>query len=218
MKPKNIVVLGTTLLMLSIVVMGCGQSDRTDQPQVVEAEPQSTESDEAEAEPQVTDAEPPAAEPSEAESETPDPVTKSEEIDEFRIEWTVVGDTLEFAVSAPTTGWVAVGFEPVRMMQGANIIIGYVQDGSAVVTDQVGTSTITHDLDTRNGGNDDLIEFSGTETDGRTEIRFRMPLDSGDEADQPLVPGNEHTIILAYGNRDDLQSYHVDRTIARIIL
>lgn len=162
--------------------------------------------------------EPTAEEDAAAKSTQNEAEVRTETVDDFELQWSIEDGNLTFAVSAPTEGWVAVGFEPERMMMGANIIIGYVADGEAVVSDQTGTATTAHGPDTANGGSDDLLDFGGTESDGRTEIRFTIPLDSGDDTDKPLSPGTEHTIILAYGDRDDLESYHVLRTTARITL
>lgn len=159
-----------------------------------------------------------AADPSSEADSANVSASKSSTIGDFELEWYVDGDSVAFAVSAPTTGWVAVGFEPDRMMMGANLIIGYVADNVAQVTDQWGTSTVTHGLDIENGGTDDLSNIGGNESDGRTRIEFTIPLDSGDSTDKPLSVGQELSIILAYGNRDDLQSYHVHRTSARITL
>ena len=127
--------------------------------------------------------------------------------------WRVVGDELEVRVSAPTTGWVAVGFDPSRMMKDANILIGYVEAGSAVVTDQFGITATGHRRDVELDGSDDVTVIGGTEAGGESELHFSIPLDSGDERDRTLVPGEEYRVILAYGEdgADDVESYHQNR-------
>ena len=54
--------------------------------------------------------------------------------------WKIIGDRLHVTILAPTKGWVAVGFNPKQMMQGADIIIGYVKDGAALLEDHYGTT------------------------------------------------------------------------------
>lgn len=59
------------------------------------------------------------------------------------------GDQPEVILSAPTEGWVAVAFNPTEMMQGANFIIGYVQDGQVYIRNDYGNwhterKTISH--------------------------------------------------------------------------
>lgn len=136
------------------------------------------------------------------------------------LRWRVVGENLEVSISYATTGWVAVGFDPTRMMRDANIIIGYVADGEAVITDQYGNSTITHRPDEDLGGTYDLTNTSGTEEDGVTTLSFVMPLDSGDEYDRPLEPGETYTVILAHGadGVDDVETYHQGRGSMEITL
>jgi len=77
-----------------------------------------------------------------------------------------------------------------------------------------------HRPDSELGGGDDVEVLSGEETDGATTIRFRIPLDSGDEYDQPLAAGEEMRVILAYGEdgADDTKAYHADRSGVDITL
>jgi hypothetical protein len=138
----------------------------------------------------------------------------------MQLQWKVDGDSLNVIVSAPTTGWVSVGFNPSRMMKDANIITGYVKDGQAFVRDDFGTKATGHAADESIGGRDDISEASGSEANGSTQIRFTIPLDSGDSKDQVLEAGQEYKVILAYGKNgaDDYSSYHAKRGSARIKL
>lgn len=124
------------------------------------------------------------------------------------LNWTVEGDSATFTLEAPTTGWVAVGFNPTRMMQDANLIIGYVKDGEAAIRDDFGNYFTSHNADRNMGGSDDIADFHGSESEGTTSLTFTIPLDSGDEYDQPLTPGEDVDLILAYGNSDDFHTIH----------
>lgn len=131
----------------------------------------------------------------------------------FVFEWEVVGSDLNVQISAPTTGWVAIGFNPTRAMQDADMKFGFVTDAGVEVADHIGTSPITHDFDTAQGGRRDLSNVSGVEVDGRTTLSFTMPLDSGDPTDSVLTPGAQQTIIFAWGGdgADDYTARHVER-------
>ncbi len=126
----------------------------------------------------------------------------------------VVGESLDVEVEAPTTGWVAVGFDPERGMQGANLVIGYVTGNVATVEDHYGNAMTAHSSDESLGGSRNLSNVTGTEADGATSIGFRMPLNSGDEYDKALERGTEYSVLLAYGpnNADDVTTYHQFRT------
>ena len=52
--------------------------------------------------------------------------------------WTTNGKQLDVKLSAATTGWVAIGFNPTDRMRGANFILGYVKDGKVSLTDDFG--------------------------------------------------------------------------------
>jgi hypothetical protein len=125
------------------------------------------------------------------------------------ISWSNDAETLRMALDAPAEGYVTVGFDPVDRKVGANYIIGYVKDGEAVVRDHVGTRGNLHEWDVDVGGEDNLLEYAGTETDGRTVLEFIIPLDSGDPKDRPLVPGESYVLQIAYQNRrDDFIAWH----------
>jgi len=132
--------------------------------------------------------------------------------------WRVEGGNLSCIVSAPTDGWVSVGFDPTKMMKDANIIIGYVEDGVVHVEDHFGTANKRHRADTDIDGTRDILDQTGKETGDITEIAFTIPLNSGDEKDRILVPGKKYNVILAYGSRDNYKSKHREKAIVEIEL
>ncbi len=129
------------------------------------------------------------------------------------VQWKVDGDAISVQMSAATTGWIAVGFDPSRQMADADIIIGYVADGEVFLRDDFGIGKVRHGADVDNGGTDDLSNIEGTEIGGVTSISFTIPLDSGDALDKPLVPGSTYKVIVAYGpdGTDDFGTYHGSR-------
>jgi DOMON domain len=148
-----------------------------------------------------------------------DEYERSQTISTVEVSWTIDGDNLRMALSAPCTGYISVGFDPENRKEGGNYIIGYVADGEAVVRDHVGTRGNLHDADTDLGGTDNILAFAGTEIDGQTTLEFIIPLDSGDDFDRPLVPGNKHVILVAFQNtRDDLISIHSRHGVAQVDL
>ena len=132
-------------------------------------------------------------------------------VDGFTLRWaTLEGGNLGVELTGPTTGWVAVGFDPEMMMQGANLIIGYLESGTPSLRDDWGVATTSHASDVDLGGSDDVTVDGGSESGGETTIEFTIPLDSGDEYDKPLSPGNTYPVILARGpdGADDFTTYH----------
>ncbi len=133
--------------------------------------------------------------------------------------WANDADILRVALVSPGTGYVAVGFDPDRGMDGANFILGAVTDGATVSRDDVGTSAFTHAADTSRGGTDDLVAARAAEREGSTTFEFAIPLDSGDPQDRPLSPGATYTVLLSYQSASDrFETKHTQRGSAEITL
>lgn len=126
----------------------------------------------------------------------------------MNISWEIVNSDVIFNISAPTLGWVAIGFEPTKMMKDADLIIGYVSEGEVFVQDHFAHKQTGHKSDISLGGKDNVKTISGEEADGRTTITFSIPLSSGDKYDKVLEVGKQYTIIFAYGKKDNFKSIH----------
>ena len=130
----------------------------------------------------------------------------------------VEGKNLKVKIFAPTSGWIAVGFDPTSMMKGGNFIIGYAEGDHAVLQDQFGVSSFRHKPDVELGGKDDILEKSAIILASGTELRFTIPLDSGDPYDKKLEAGKTYPIILAYGKTTDLAKRHAKKYSADLKL
>jgi hypothetical protein len=127
--------------------------------------------------------------------------------------WKVNGSDLDCSVKGATTGWIAVGFNGAAVMNGANIIIGYVDAKGVVIEDQLGRN---------HGHSRDAVQNVknpfGEEIRGQTELRFTIPLDSGDNQDFKLEPGRPVFVIMAMGRKDKLTGIHWKKVTVRIDL
>ena len=132
--------------------------------------------------------------------------------------WTVLGDQIYLALHSPGRGWVALALSPEGpMMQGGDIIIGYVSDDKLYIQDNYADGPASHKADLELGGSDDLLEAAGFEDDGGTVIEFRRKLDTGDRYDHAITTG-EMAIQLAYSDRDDSAAYHAERATVTLRL
>ncbi len=225
-----LVILG---LVVTLLLFGCGHEESVAvTEEVANAAAAAPNTDVAASEPEA--AEPPdaadAMEPAEAAPvESPyasvdGRIETGEYAHEIRlggmdVHWSNDAELLWIGLSAPGTGYVSIGFDPVDRKVGANYIIGYVADGETIVRDHVGTRGNLHAADTEVGGTDDLLAAAGSETDGRTVLEFVIPLDSGDPQDRPLVPGETYVIQTAYqSERDDFISWHSRHGIGEFTL
>lgn len=138
--------------------------------------------------------------------------------DEMDIRWKVAGDKVDFEITADTTGWVAIGFNPSRVMKDADYVFGFVKDGKATVSDHFGDGTFSHADDESLGGENNILDYSGSESGGKTTLKFTIPIDSGDEYDSVLTPGETHTVLFAHGpdGADNFEKKHSFRGKAEV--
>jgi hypothetical protein len=122
----------------------------------------------------------------------------------------VDGPNLVAKVSYPTAGWVGVGFNPVKMMMGANFILGTIVEGKAVVSDEFGDSKYSHVPDSTQGGKNDIIGGDVVMDKALMTMSFTIPLSSGDTKDAVLEKGKKITVLFAAGKKPGLKSKHSD--------
>lgn len=130
-------------------------------------------------------------------------------VDKMTFDWSIEGEKITIKLSAPTKGWVGIGFHPKEQMKDANIIIGFVKDGKAEIEDDFGNQPTIHTADTRREGKDDVTVIGGSETGDTTTLEFSIPLRSDDPNDGVIEPNGDTVMILAYGpDRDSIKLKH----------
>lgn len=138
----------------------------------------------------------------------------------WSVSWEFVADTIEFTMIAPTTGWIAIGFNPSRMMKDASYVLSYVDEGKVFIREDFGTGNTSHRSDLSLGGSEMVKALSFKEEPNKTTITFSLPLDSKDAYDTVFVQGKTYTMLSAYGrnNAKNFTSIHRKRASAKVIL
>jgi hypothetical protein len=117
--------------------------------------------------------------------------------------WRNDGEEFQMAMAADVTGWVAIGFEPTSRMKDADIVFGWVEDGTPRIVDMYATGeTGPHPPDGELGGTEDIFEFGGSETGGTTVIEFSRKMDTGDSYDKAFEPGQTVAVIWGIADSD----------------
>ncbi|MCG8637388.1 MAG: DOMON domain-containing protein [Desulfobacterales bacterium] len=130
------------------------------------------------------------------------------------VHWSIDNDKIHVKLSAKTTGWVAIGFDPEKAMLGADIIIGAVKKGKVKIEDHYGDRKRAHSKDKKLGGENNVMDPKGMEEDGITTISFTRALDTGDKWDKPIDPSKLSRIMIAYGSgRDSFKAGHAYRGV-----
>ncbi len=205
LNPKKVVVLVGTFAAAAVLLVACSSKASTTVA--------------SSSEPKATSA---TASGSTASKAADDPGYKSVTGAKVTFQWKVDGDKLDCILSAPTTGWVGVGFGHTGQMKGSEIFLGYVQDGQATIRDEFGDAINHHSPVTELGGQSILTDESGTQTNGTTELRFSISLDAAGKGHVALAPGKQYLLLLAHAPQGaaDTSTYHGpgNRTVVQITL
>lgn len=140
-------------------------------------------------------------------------VTKSEyslsiDIKDGKIFLSRNNNNLFAAIKAKTSGWVAMGFNSLKM-NNADIIIGYVDSHNKIIKTQKGAGRKHKDSYIPY-----LLKSAIHEKDGSTTLEVELKIGNNVNA----LPINNETfnMITAYGSKDDLKSYHRFRKVITI--
>jgi len=121
---------------------------------------------------------------------------------DLEISWKNDAQFLYVGLNGSTEGWISLGFEPTVWMKDADIIMGYVEKGKAIVLDENCTGNYgPHLNDTELGGTYDILESGGDEKGDWTAIEFKRKMNTNDKFDKVLVPGQRVSIIWAMADR-----------------
>jgi hypothetical protein len=144
--------------------------------------------------------------------------SKSKNLGGFELNWHSDGQNIYFGIKAKTTGWISLGIQPGSKMKGADIVLGYVEGGKVYVSDHFSAGDFgPHKVDTEFGGNDNILEYGGSEQGEYTTIEFKRALNTGDQYDNALSPGIVD-IIWAFGSDDKPAQKHITRGYGQIDL
>jgi len=137
--------------------------------------------------------------------------SKMQSFGELEVYSRIDGNKAKLALRAKTNGYVAIGFDPADKMKDADIILGFVKDGKAVVFDMYSIGpTGPHPADEQQGGKNDVTVFGGANKDGMTVIEFERMLLTGDPKDKEIKIG-DNKIIWSVGDESNPSTKHVKR-------
>jgi len=128
---------------------------------------------------------------------------------DLEVSWKNDADSLYLGLNGSTDGWLAIGFEPFEWMKDADMILGYLENGKAMVLDEYCTGNYgPHTKDTMLGGTNDILESGASQMNGRTVIELKRKLSTGDRFDKAFRPGQAISIIWALSDKGDASLKH----------
>ncbi|XP_033098160.1 DBH-like monooxygenase protein 2, partial [Anneissia japonica] len=108
-----------------------------------------------------------------------------------QIFWSVEDDMIIFEIRANTTGYIGIGFSPNGGMKGADIVLGWVKDGTPYISDRHGIGNQQPVIDSQS----DYELLYGSETDGLTVLGYRRKLFGID----PLIQKKNEGVVHHFG-------------------
>ncbi|MGI6367220.1 MAG: DOMON domain-containing protein [Anaerolineae bacterium] len=117
------------------------------------------------------------------------------------LSWSNSDQVLYLAAACREERWLGIGLAGQEGLQGANLLIAARRQGRLSVWDgwceDAAGTLCSADVDL--GGSDDRRGSSSFLLRGGVMMEVRIPLDSGDRYDNPLVPGGTYPVVIATG-------------------
>ena len=132
---------------------------------------------------------------------------KAIEVGGMKVQWEAVGDHWEFSLEAPTSGWLAIGFNHKNDIVGANLIMAAVINDRLIIEDQYVTGLGKHPEVSKLGAQPVAFAVSSKEKNGTTQIVIRIPQKKMDRFHYDLIKGQSIWLICAY-SQDDSFDHH----------
>ncbi|MFO8077821.1 MAG: DOMON domain-containing protein [Thermoplasmatota archaeon] len=136
----------------------------------------------------------------------------------YELSWRIEDDHIFIGMRANTTGWVAIGFSPITLHEGADIVSGWVDDNGTVdiIDCYFPDMYPPHPHDTQQNGTFDVLSYNGTELNNRTTIEFSRLLSTGDELDNDILLNQSMEIFWSYGSSDIWTEKHENAGYAMV--
>ncbi|MBP2133394.1 hypothetical protein J2128_001348 [Methanomicrobium sp. W14] len=127
----------------------------------------------------------------------------------FSMKWSINEDIVYFKMTGDSKGWVAVGFNPTSVMKDADIYLGYMDGDLGSIHDMYSTGRFgPHPDDTKQGGEFSVLNYTVSESGGKTTVEFSRYLDTKDTYDSVIEEGETVDFIWAIADRDDPDFKH----------
>ncbi|XP_058125969.1 MOXD1 homolog 2-like [Anopheles ziemanni] len=120
--------------------------------------------------------------------------------DDYRLLWSITGQDITFEVQARTKGYIGLGFSKDGTIYGADIVIGWVDQGQVHFQDR---HTKKHgDGEPLVDSSQDYVLLLGYENQTHTVLRFKRKLDTCDVAYDVPITNDTMRVIYMYHDKE----------------
>ena len=134
------------------------------------------------------------------------------------VSWEEKGEWLEIEMSAPTQGWLAIGFNEEDGLSGTHLVMAAIRGNEPELSDRYILGAGDHRALSDLGVRERLQLISGEENASGSRVSFRIPKHSTNEYHKNLLPGTSFYLLMAYSREDDFKHHSVMRTSVQITI
>jgi hypothetical protein len=134
------------------------------------------------------------------------------------VNWEFKDNRIYFEMTAPTDGWVAIGFNNIENITGNYLIMGKLEKDKVTVEEHYTISLGNYQSFNKLKINASVENVEGVETAKKTTIKFSLPIISNNKYAKDLNERSEYILLIAYSQEDDFQHHSIMRTSSKIIL
>lgn len=143
---------------------------------------------------------------------------KSINTNQMSASWHFEDKRIFFEMSAPTSGWLTIGFNTNDNLKGAYLLMGHIVDGQTTVVEYFVNKPGDYNPIDSYAAVPQVLHVEGSEKGKETIIKFSLPIKSKSDFQKNLNEGQSYTMILAYSQEKDFQHHSSMRTSVEVIL
>ena len=132
-------------------------------------------------------------------------------INKLHFKYEIQKDSIYCFLSAPTKGWVMLGFNDTKSISNADLKFFAVVNHNTIIADHKNIGARNYRNDTLLKGRNDIHLIKGIETKEETQVHFIIPLKSKDPNDFQHEISKPFWLILAYSTKDDFMHHSIFR-------
>ncbi|MEL7001161.1 MAG: DOMON domain-containing protein [Bacteroidota bacterium] len=132
---------------------------------------------------------------------------KSVNLGGMEMSYRLRADSIYITLSAPTTGWIGIGFNSQNSIVKSDLILFHIIDNQTEAVDMYVVAAGNPQKDDNLGGQQSITVKHSLEAEGKTTVRFSVALRSRDRYDYQHNPGDDFWLILAYSTHDEFEHH-----------
>lgn len=136
----------------------------------------------------------------------------------MQVSWKFSNSQIHFQMEAPTTGWLAIGFNTQENMTGTYLLMGKVENNQVTLVEHYTSSPGNYKPLTAYNVTTSVASIKGMESIHKTNVKFSLPIHPKNKYARELGEGNSYIMTLAFSQSDDFQHHSIMRTAINVKL